>query len=270
MSHHQKSYVGNGKIEKHANILYGKTTDFRRFVYYSQLTQATAVSMAISGHRTDMPRCSGTIYWQFNDCWPAPTWSSIDYFGNWKALHYAVRDDYRDVAIVAKTDTIGKERFFFVSDLYKGFACPITAEIYDLAGKALDTFSCNLAVINPTVQELFKIELAPYRNSNYFVRFRWKDAAGDSLTREFTHVAQPVSSPDVSDVSIQLRDIDTLERTAVIIIRNKSFVRQLWVLSQKQGVKFERNFVDLLPGRHTITIHFQEMPKLSDFQMIWL
>ncbi|NCA21228.1 MAG: glycoside hydrolase family 2 protein, partial [Crocinitomicaceae bacterium] len=66
MKHHQKSYVGNGMIEKHANLLFGKTKDFEQFVYYSQLTQAYAVSSAVAGHRLDAPRCMGTLYWQLN------------------------------------------------------------------------------------------------------------------------------------------------------------------------------------------------------------
>lgn len=67
-----------------------------------QLTQAYAISSAINSHRLDAPRCMGTLYWQLNDCWPAPTWSSIDYYGSWKALHYAVRDDYRQIAVLKK------------------------------------------------------------------------------------------------------------------------------------------------------------------------
>ncbi len=107
MKHHQKSYVGNQMIKKHADLLYGKTNDFERFVYYSQLTQAYAVSSAVIGHRLDAPRCAGTIFWQLNDCWPAPTWSSIDFYGNWKALHYVIREDYRDLALLKQTTENG-------------------------------------------------------------------------------------------------------------------------------------------------------------------
>ena len=42
------------------------------------------------------PRCAGTLYWQMNDCWPVASWSSIDYYGNWKALHYRAQALYAD------------------------------------------------------------------------------------------------------------------------------------------------------------------------------
>jgi len=270
MKHHQKSYVGNGMIKKHADILYGATTDFRRFVYYSQLTQSTAVSMAISGHRTGMPRCSGTIFWQLNDCWPAPTWSSIDYFGNWKALQYTVKEDYRDVAVLAKVDTLGKERFHFVSDVYAGFPCKITAEVVGLDGRPLAQLECNLAVINRSVQELFKQELDPFKSQNYVIRFKWNDQNGTLLQRDFTHIGSEWKSPEKESIGIELGFVDQAAKTAVITIRNQHFVRNLWVYSSRTGVKFDRNFVDLLPGTHTITIHYDQLPVLSDFGMIWL
>ena len=79
----------SNKIKKHSDILFGKPKDFSEFVYFSQLTQAKAVSIAISAHRMNAPICMGTIFWQLNDCWPAPTCSSIDYYGNWKAMSRA-------------------------------------------------------------------------------------------------------------------------------------------------------------------------------------
>jgi beta-mannosidase len=270
MKHHQKSYVGNGMIEKHASILYGKTTDFKRFVYYSQLTQSTAVSMAVSGHRTDMPRCSGTVYWQLNDCWPAPSWSSIDYFGNWKALQYTVKDDYADVAVLAKVDTLGKEKYFLVSDQPHAFGCKISAVVYDLEGNQLSQFQCNQAVMGVKVNRLFELELAAYKTQNYLIRFTWNDASGKPNERSFTHLPEKRSTATADNVSYRLLEIDPVSKTAVIEVENTAFIGKCWVTSRKNGVRFTSNFIDLLPGIHRFSITFETLPVESDFELIWL
>jgi beta-mannosidase len=270
MKHHQKSYVGNGMIEKHASILYGKTADFKRFVYLSQLTQATAVSMAISGHRTNMPRCSGTIYWQLNDCWPAPTWSSVDYYGNWKALQYRVREDYEDVAVLAKVDTIGIEKYYLVSDLPAGFACKVRCRVVDMNGDSLDTWKCNQAVNGAHSSELFRTEMKPFRGRNYVLQFSWNDAEGKLRERSFTHVSNALPETKPADINWRLEAIDTLAKTAVIIVTTKKFMRQCWISSRAPGVRFERNFLDLLPGEHRITIHFELLPVKEQFEVMWL
>lgn len=86
MKYYQKSYVGNGMIEKYVLIFYGKIIDFKCFVYFLQLMQVMVVFMVISGYCINMLCCSGMIYWQFNDCWLVLIWLSIDYYGNWKVL----------------------------------------------------------------------------------------------------------------------------------------------------------------------------------------
>ncbi len=65
--------------------------NFESFVYLSQLVQAEGIKYAIESHRRNMPYCMGTLYWQINDCWPTISWSSVDYFGRWKAMHYMVK-----------------------------------------------------------------------------------------------------------------------------------------------------------------------------------
>jgi beta-mannosidase len=269
MKQHQKSYVGNGMIAKHADLLYGKTSDFRRFVYNSQLTQSLAVSMAIAGHRTDMPRCAGTVFWQLNDCWPASSWSSIDYFGNWKALQYAVRDDYRDVAILAKIDTIGKERYFLVSDLYEGFPCTITATVSDLDGNPADTFTCRLAVINRTVMPVFGKELGQMKLENYLIDFTWNDNSGKRLTRSFTHIGKPYLPAQKGEISLRLVSNDLQSGAALYSVENTKFVRNLWIFGKATGLRFDRNFIDLLPGTHEVKISYEKPSDLEGLEMIW-
>jgi beta-mannosidase len=67
-------------------------TDFVKYNYVSQLLQARGMQIAIEAHRRAKPYNMGTLYWQLNDCLPVVSWSSIDYLGNWKALHYQIKE----------------------------------------------------------------------------------------------------------------------------------------------------------------------------------
>ena len=259
MKHHQKSYVGNGMIEKQSNLLYGPTDDFEELVYRSQLTQAYAVSSAINGHRLDAPRCMGTLYWQLNDCWPAPTWSSIDYYGNWKALHYTVRDDYRQVAVLKKTDLKGNVQLFLKSDDQKSneSAVQVVLEVYNLDGLLLSSSTQKIAI-----DYMEQISLGTYKQQNQLV----KVLVGNKYERTFLLSQQKSFQGNVKAlVTIKLNDIDTINKTAVIEINNDKFLADFWLYSKQAGVRFDKNFIQLLPGKHLFTITFESLPLLEDF-----
>lgn len=97
MEAHQKNPEGNGKILYYIseNFLYPK--DFESFIYISQILQAYAINTCVTHLRRNRGRCMGTLYWQFNDNWPVASWSSIDYFGRWKALQYFAKRFYAPV-----------------------------------------------------------------------------------------------------------------------------------------------------------------------------
>ncbi len=89
MEKHQRQYGANGKIMNYLQQIYLYPTDFETLIYASQLLQADAIRYGVEHFRRNRGRCMGAIVWQLNDCWPVVSWSSIDYCGRWKALHYA-------------------------------------------------------------------------------------------------------------------------------------------------------------------------------------
>ena len=99
MKAHQRSSIGNATIEEYMNRSFGKPIDFEAQLYMSQLLQADGIQMGIEAHRRNKDRCMGSLYWQLNDCWPGASWSSIDYYGKWKALHYKVRESFAPVIV---------------------------------------------------------------------------------------------------------------------------------------------------------------------------
>ena len=100
MKERQKASLGTGNLIKYIEYYFSPQTDFRSIVVLSQIMQAFAIKSAVEIHRRSKPFCMGTLYWQFNDCWPAISWSSVDYFGNWKALHYHAKRFFNEIIIV--------------------------------------------------------------------------------------------------------------------------------------------------------------------------
>lgn len=98
MESHQKNEGANGKLISYLseNFLYPK--DFESLLYVTQVQQAVAIKFAVEHFRRQRGQTMGTLYWQFNDNWPVTSWSSIDYFGRWKALQYMAKNFYAPVA----------------------------------------------------------------------------------------------------------------------------------------------------------------------------
>lgn len=91
MEKHQRNASANGKILQYLSQMYLYPKDLGTLVYASQLLQAQAMQYGVEHWRRNRGRCMGAVVWQLNDCWPVASWSSIDYYGRWKALHYYMK-----------------------------------------------------------------------------------------------------------------------------------------------------------------------------------
>lgn len=269
MKHHQKSYVGNSMIAKHANILFGETVNFKRFVYYGQLTQAKAVGMAVSSHRSTFPRTTGTLYWQMNDCWPAPSWSSLDYYGSWKALQYQVQADFRESAIVERIDTLNKEKYWFVQGNYAGFLLQTEAIIYDENGIVVDTFKCNRAVIGPTSFELFQQEFAALDLPFYLVKFSWNTYEGEKVSRIFVHDQNNSRAPKASKPTLSRMNYNPETRRGKFKLTTADVLIDLWLTHPNQQVIFKSNFQTLLPGTYEFEFYAPQIFNITDLLLFY-
>ncbi|HVZ18493.1 MAG TPA: glycoside hydrolase family 2 protein, partial [Terriglobales bacterium] len=96
---HQKNNEGNSIIHDYLLKDYTEPKDFPSFLYVSQVLQAEGIKIGAEHLRRSAPRSMGSLYWQLNDCWPVASWSSIDYYGRWKALQYYARRFYAPVLV---------------------------------------------------------------------------------------------------------------------------------------------------------------------------
>ena len=99
MEKHQRNAAANGKIMNYMEQTFLYPNSLDTLIYASQLLQAEAIRYGVEHFRRNRGRCMGTVYWQLNDCWPAASWSSIDYYGRWKALHYYAKRFFAPVLL---------------------------------------------------------------------------------------------------------------------------------------------------------------------------
>ena len=99
MEMHQRNCAANGKIMNYLSATYLYPKNFEQLIYASQLLQADAIRYGVEHFRRFRGRCMGTVVWQLNDIWPVASWASIDYYGRWKALHYAEKKMFAPVMI---------------------------------------------------------------------------------------------------------------------------------------------------------------------------
>ena len=139
MESHQKNDAANGKMLYYLseNLRYPK--DLTHLLYASQVLQGMAIKYGVEHWRRNRGRCMGTLYWQINDDWPAPSWSSIDYFGRWKALHYMAQKFYAPHAV---SMTLEDQRchVYFSNESFETTEYSLTLSIRDLSGNVLETY----------------------------------------------------------------------------------------------------------------------------------
>lgn len=139
MESHQKNGAANGKMLYYLseNLRYPK--DLTHLLYASQVLQGMAIKYGVDHWRRNRGRCMGTLYWQINDDWPAPSWSSIDYFGRWKALHYMAQKFYAPHA-VSMTLEDHRCHVYFSNESFETTEYSLTLSIRDLSGNVLETY----------------------------------------------------------------------------------------------------------------------------------
>jgi beta-mannosidase len=125
---------------------YPQPKDFASFLYASQVLQAEGIKLGAEHLRRNRPRTMGSIYWQLNDCWPVASWSSLDYYGRWKALHYYARRFYAPV-LVSPHQEEGNVAIYVVSDKTSPTVATLRVRILGFDGAVLSDKSQTIQVV---------------------------------------------------------------------------------------------------------------------------
>jgi beta-mannosidase len=137
MEHHQRNRAGNSKIIEMFSRYFRMPEGFENFLYLSQVQQGVAIKMAVEFWRHLQPTCMGALYWQLNDNWPVCSWSSLEYSGKWKLLHYMAKRFFAPQLLAAFQSRDGKLQLWLVNDEPRQSPCRVTWRVLEYGGREL-------------------------------------------------------------------------------------------------------------------------------------
>ena len=266
MNAHQKSSIGNALIRTYMERDYIIPEKFEDFVYVGLVLQGQGMRHGLEAHRRNRPYCMGTLYWQLNDSWPVVSWSSIDYYGNWKALHYQAKRVFAPILInpIQQNDSLN---IYLISD------CPDTKDHLMLEMKVTDfdgkkqgkPIQLNtLTVPANTSQCVYRIKpdtwLSPEEQQRCFMQLTLKDKAGNTLaeTVYFFRKTKDLLLPETT-VSCKMKQKDGM---CELTLFSPALAKDVFIEIPLQGARFSDNFFDLLPGeRKTVVITSPQIKK---------
>ncbi len=246
---HQKHPRGNQLIREYMLRDYREPKDFASFLYVSQLLQAEGIKIGAEHLRRIKHRCMGSLYWQINDCWPVASWSGIDYFGRWKALHYYARRFYNDI-LISPNEEGGKVNIYVVSDRTAPVKTELTAILMDFSGKALEEFRSDLqikALSSEVVMSLDKAELSAQRDTKDMFLYCTLLVGGEAVSSN-EYFFHPLKELNLLEPGIEL-SIEKVEAGWAINVSSKRFAKGVFLESDLPGIFFSDNFFDLIPGQ---------------------
>jgi beta-mannosidase len=264
---HQKHPRGNQLIREYMLREYPEPKDFESFLYASQVLQAEGIKVGAEHLRRIMPRDMGSLYWQLDDCWPVASWSSIDYFGRWKALQYYARRFYSPLLISPHVEA-GSVNVYVVSDRTQATPAELFVTLYDFDGHALSE-NRKSAVLSPLASKSYLTLtedelLRGHDPKTVFLECELSvgghiESTNHVFFRPFKELTLP--SPHVTTY---------LEKTQggfIVMIWSDKFARAVYLSAEGLDGYFADNYFDLVPGR-PVTVEFRSRRqiKLDEFR----
>ncbi|MGV7117335.1 beta-mannosidase [Paenibacillus kyungheensis] len=263
MLRHQKNGAGNRLIKEYMDKYLPAPKDFPSFLYMSQVLQAEAMKTAIEAHRRRKPYCMGTLYWQMNDCWPVASWSSMDYYGRWKAVQYYAKRSFEDILLSVDNSVSGTVNIHLVSDLIAPKSLTVRVKVLGIDGTLYKEMPQSLTLAGGEAIQLLSLtteQLLGDVNPAEAILVAELEHENQLLHTEIAYFVSatelPLQQPNIQVVETEVDGIIAYELTTDVL------ARQVWLNTASEGV-FSDNFFDLIPGV-TKTIQFKQLQTLED------
>ncbi|MBO5080912.1 MAG: glycoside hydrolase family 2 protein, partial [Bacteroidaceae bacterium] len=262
MNAHQKASIGNALIKQTMALYYDVPEDFEELVYKGLVLQGFGIRHGIEAHRRNRPYCMGSLYWQLNDSWPVVSWSSIDYYGNWKAMHYQGKRAFAPVLLNAFKEGDDLCIYTLSDELKDHKDVTLHLKLMDFNGKVLSKKMVKGEVpANSSVvlhREAYN-DLAA-NPANTLLQMTLKDRKGEVLSEVIYYFSYP-KDQELPDAKVSYK-VKQQDGKCEVTLSTKQLARDVFVEIPIQGAKFTDNFFDLLPGQtKKIVITSDEIKK---------
>jgi beta-mannosidase len=247
---HQKSEQGNAMIRDSLARDYPAAKDFASFVYLSQVEQAEAIKIGVEHFRRSRPETMGALFWQLNDCWPVTSWSSIDYYGRWKALQYYARRFYAPLLISPHVEQ-GMVKTYIVSDKTQATQGTLRVRLMTLDGKTLLDEAKDIAIAPLSSQSYLAWSLkrmadAGAANTSQVFVFAELSAGGSIVSRNLLFLA-PLKEVHFKAADLSVETIGA-NGSYKIRVTSPTLARDVYLSFGNLDVNLSDNYFDLLPG----------------------
>jgi beta-mannosidase len=249
MKSHQKHHRGYELIDLYMERDYKVPENDEDYVYVSQLVQARGMRMGIEAHRRAKPYNMGTLYWQLNDCWPGISWSSIDHFGSWKALHYEAKEAFENILISFKPEG-NHVNVYIINDLLKNLEETLVLQLYDFKGNVLWSSSLEVEVDrnSSVLAESFFVENMSGLDGNEVLL----DAKYGDYTNTYFFEKPKNLALDKAEIHYEIQKV---EQGFSVDVTSPVFQKNVMLMVSAKG-HFSDNYFDLKPNE-TKTVLFK-------------
>ena len=254
MQIHQKSPIGNTLIKTYMDMYYHTPNNFEDFVYVGLIMQGNGMEEAVEANRRGRPYCMGALYWQINDDWPVVSWSSIDYYNNWKAQHYKMRNIFAPLALGVEFKN-DKLSYYTMSDHLKDINnLQLNVQVIDFDGKVLKRFTEKVSAganTSKVVKSFAASELVTDDQKHNTIVHAWlSDSKGKVIsTRDyFFYWPNKLNLPETTvNKSVKYAD-----GKYTVTLSSKKLAKDVFIEIPVLGAKFTDNFFTLLPGQKKV------------------
>ncbi|MGE5498719.1 MAG: beta-mannosidase [Syntrophothermus sp.] len=256
---------GNRLIQEYLERQYRQPKDFQNYVYVSQLVQAEGVKIAVEAHRRNMNKCMGSIFWQIDDCWPVASWSSIDYYGNWKALQYYARNFFEAVHAAPYINGENVE-FHISSDRYEALKAQLEVTTMDFDGKVITQkkYPVNIKPNSSSIyQKLNKKELTNGKDESRVLTLVKLVQNGKVISENilyYKHQKELALEKPIFQVSLARNG-----KSYAVELRTDRLAKNVFISTDETEGAYSDNFFDLLPGE-VKTVVFTPKDNVSGFR----